>query len=205
MKKTATKNEEKTWDKIAKKWSQYRKRTPKVVEDFLKNQQGKILDLGCGTGRNFLKSKDKKYYGIDFSEEMLKLAEKNSQKNGIKTILKKSTTNKIPFKENYFNAIICYATLHCIPSKKERQKTLKEIQRTLKPHSETLISVWSRNSPRLKNKPKECFIPWTIEKTKMKRYTYIYDKEEIEREVKESGLKIIKSWQDKNINIIAQK
>ena len=68
-------NQEKVWNTIAEKWAEYRKKPVPEVIKFLKNKSGKILDLGCGSGRHFLSGK--KIYGIDFSDKMLKLAEKN--------------------------------------------------------------------------------------------------------------------------------
>lgn len=79
-----------------------------------------------------------------------------------------------------------------------------ELYRVLKPGVEALIMVWSRNSPRLKHKPKETFIPWISAGVK-KRYTYIYDKKEIEREVREAGFEIVSSEEDRNISLIVRK
>ena len=73
MKKQA---QEQVWDKIAKKWRTFREKTPLEVEEFLKRKRGKVLDLGCGSGRNFIKNKNIIFYGVDFSEKMLSFAEK---------------------------------------------------------------------------------------------------------------------------------
>jgi hypothetical protein len=75
----------------------------------------------------------------------------------------------------------------------------------MKPNSEALITVWGKNEPRIKNKPKETFIPWTVGEKKYQRYTYIYDKEELENNLKAVGFKIKKVWEDKNTNIIVQR
>ncbi len=198
------KEQEKVWDLIAQSWASVRQRPFSIVEQFLKNKKGKILDLGCGSGRNFIKT-NAKIYGIDFSKLMIKYAEQKAESLGIEAEFKVSKTSEIPYPENYFDSAICFSVLHCIQTKTERQKTIKELFRVLKPKAEALISVWSRNSERLKNKPKETFIPWTINKEKQKRFTYIYDKEELESEIRQAGFKIIKSSQDKNINFFVQK
>lgn len=203
------KNQQKTWDAIAKKWNKFREKISPTVEKFLKEQEGKILDVGCGSGRNFIKNKNQELHAIDFSNEMLKLAEKNAKKKKIEVKLKHSKASKLPFEDNYFNSVLCYATLHCL-KKSESEKAIKEIHRVLKPKGQALISVWSRKSPRLRNQPKECFIPWTIQnraegKHKEERYTYIFDKEELEKLVKEAGFKILRSWQERNINLIVEK
>jgi len=199
-------NQEQVWDKISEKWSKFRTQISPTVEEFLKEQKGKVLDIGCGSGRNFIKLDKQKLYGIDFSEKMLKLAEKKVKEIGIKIELKKADSTQIPYKDNYFDAVLCYSLLHCIDSKKDRKKTLKEIYRVLKPNGLTLISSWGKNSPRLKNKGKECFVPWTIRgEDKEERYTYVFSLNELEKLAKSVGFKIISAWEERNVNVIAKK
>ena len=195
------KNQKQIWDKISTSWNKFKIKPSPFVEEFLKNKKGKILDLGCGSGRNFPAFPRKsQIYGMDFSRKMLKYA---SRKNKAKELIC-SSSEKIPYSKNFFDSIICISFLHCIPTKISRIQTIKEIYRTLKPKSQAFISVWSRNSPRLKNKPKECFVSWTSAGVE-KRYTYIYDKEELEKELKNAGFKIIKIWEERNINVVVGK
>ncbi len=198
-------NQKDVWNKIAKNWSKYRTKIPISVEKFLEDKSGKILDLGCGSGRNCIKlNKNEKYYCVDFSSEMLKEAKKNLKNQDVEFIL--SETNNIPFENDFFDNCICYALLHCISEKENRIKTIKEIYRTLKTGGHAFISVWSKKSPRLKNKEKECFIPWTVrENDKTKRYTYVYNLDELKKEIEEANFKIINIWEERNINAIVQK
>ena len=124
-----------------------------------KDKEGKILDLGCGSGRNFTKIKAKTY-GVDFSNSMLKFAKAQAKKKKMDVILKKAEANSLPFSDNFFDAAIFIAVLHCIPDERKRKKALKELLRVLKPNSEALITVWDKNQARFKKSPKELFIPW---------------------------------------------
>lgn len=199
-------SQEKVWDKISGKWSQFRTKISPSVEGFLVNVKGKVLDIGCGSGRNFIKLPRIKLFGIDFSEKMLGLARKRAKELKIKVDLKKAESKNIPFEDNYFDAVLCYALLHCIDSKKDRKKTLEEVYRVLKNGGTALISSWGNNSPRLKNKKKECYVPWTIKgEDKVKRYTYIFSLKELEKLAKGVGFKIINSWEERNVNLIVQK
>jgi len=198
-------NQQKIWDKIAEKWNKFRKKKFKFVEEFLKNKKGQVLDLGCGSGRNFIKSENLKFYGVDFSEKMLEFSEKYAQKNNIDVELKKSDASDIPYENNFFDAVLCVAVLHCIESKLKREKVLQEIYRVLKQDCKALISVWSKNSPRVKNKPKEARVPWNVEGKKYYRYYYIYEKQELENELKKTGFKILKSWEGENIVFVVGK
>lgn len=221
------KNQERVWDEIAGKWNEFREVPSPTVVEFL-SQQGssptrgskdkpwRVLDLGCGSGRNFsAMSKNIELYAVDFSEQMLVHAKEKAEKLGLKADFLHSYSGKLPFKDDFFDSTICVAVLHCIPSKEERVNTIKEVYRTLKKGSSALISVWGKNSPRLKNKGKECFVSWTVKsekpsrkgekEIKQERYTYVYDLEELKKEVLEAGFKIENIWEERNINVIVKK
>jgi len=197
-------NQEDVWDEIAIPWEEYRVDPMQEAVDFLKDKQGKILDLGCGSGRNFARV-DGVIYAIDFSEKMLKLAEKKADRMCIDVEFTQSDTKKIPFEDNFFHSAIFIAALHCVETAKDREKTLRELFRVLKPGAEAMITVWSRNQNRIKNKPKETKIPWSKDGRTYLRYCYIYDKEELEQLVKKIGFGIINSKEDRNIVLVIKK
>ena len=198
-------NQEKVWDKIAPKWNELKNFPFPAVEKFLEGRKGKILDLGSGSGRNFpYFPKKSEVCAVDFSAKMLKYAEEKAKKQGLSIRTIKADTTNLPLENNFFDYGICVAVLHCIETEKKRKKTLEGFYRVLKKGGEGLISVWSRNSPRLKNRPKETFIPWTSVGIK-KRYTYIYDADELKEELKAVGFEVIRSWEEKNINVIVRK
>lgn len=206
--------QEQVWDRIAQQWEKFRKKQPiKEIVSFLKekseknrkNKKIKILDIGCGSGRHFFKLNNAVVYGVDSSEEMLKLAKKCVKKKKIKAVLKKASAEKLPFKDNFFDAAVFAATLHCIDSTKRREKSLRELFRVLKKEGESIISVWSKKHKRVKNKPKSCFLPWTINGKRYLRYYYLYDKKELENLLKKIGFKILKSWENDNIFVAVRK
>jgi len=209
-------NQEIVWDEIASNWNNFREVPSPSVVDFLQDKHGNVLDLGCGSGRNFsAMCKNVNLYAVDFSKEMLKFAEKKAKELKLNVIIEKSETDNLSFEDNFFDASICAAVLHCVDSKEKRQKTIKEIYRTLKPGHGAFISVWGKNSPRLKGKPKECFVSWSVKNDKefrktegkiaQERYTYIYDLEELKQEVLDAGFEILKIWEERNVNVIVRK
>lgn len=198
-------SQEEIWEKIAEEWNNFRKKPLKEVKEFLENQTGDILDLGSGSGRHLMKIKNQKMHLLDFSKKMIKQAKQNILKKKIKAKSYIAQTTKLPFKNNFFNAAIFINVLHCIDSNQKREKSLKELYRVLKPKAQVMISVWSRNNKRIKNKPKDAMIPWTVNNKKYFRYYYIYDKQELEALLKKIGFKTIKSWEDNNIVFIVQK
>jgi ubiquinone/menaquinone biosynthesis C-methylase UbiE len=173
-------NQEAVWDNIAKEWVEFRTNPINEVEEFLKNKKGKVLDLGCGSGRNFLKKKGLEFYGIDFSEQMIKLAKKKPYKKVIK-----SNAWEIKFPDDFFDCALYISALHCIPSEENREKSLMELARVLKPKARAFISVWDKEQPKFKNEGKEVYLKWILKRGKIgkesyvERYYKLYTKREI--------------------------
>ncbi len=189
-------SQQQIWDKLSGWWNKFRQRPVPEVEKFLKNKKGKVLDLGCGSGRNMILNKNAEYYGVDFSEEMLKHAEKNAKNKNIKAIFLKADigNEKLPFENDFFDAGVFISTLHSIDKSKKRLKALKELHRVMKENSETIISVWDKNGDeKLREiKGKEAYLNWKADGKNYKRYYYFYDKEELLRELKKAGFKVMK-------------
>lgn len=195
-------NQEEVWDAIAPEWDEYKKIPAKQVIEFLNTQKGNVLDLGSGSGRNLQKINGKMYL-LDFSEEMLKLAEQKAKKEKILIETKKADLTKIPYEENFFEGAICISALHCIKGKSKREKVVKELYRVLKPKAKALIGVWNRNSKRFKGKKPERMIGWT---NKGERYYYLFEEDEVHELFKKNGFKITKTLNSEMmINFIVEK
>ena len=107
----------------------------KVLNNFyLKNKINKdinFLDLGCGIGKIehciFSYFPKIRVYGIDPSADSIKIA---SSQNG-KTLFSTYDGKKIPFKDNFFDAILLSCVLHHILPD-DREQILRESLRVLK-------------------------------------------------------------------------
>lgn len=185
------------WDNIAN--IEKTPKTPPIIQRFLKNKKGKVIDLGCGDGRNMIPNKNLTYYGIDFAGQQLLQAEKHLKENKIKAILFKSDINKLPpiFKNKMFDAGLMIGSLHCLTSKKQRKQALKELYRILKPNAEALISIWNSGDSRFdkikdKNK-KDIYMSYGT----YFRYYYLFEKQEFLDLVESVNFKIIKFYKPK--------
>jgi tRNA (uracil-5-)-methyltransferase TRM9 len=192
------------WDKIALDWYTLKVNPDKRVSEFLNRQKGNIVDFGSGAGRHLIESKTKgKIFLVDFSKEMINFAMKRAKKLKINSEFYISDLKKTPFADNFFNAAIFTAVLHCIPGKANRKKIVKELFRILKPGAQAIVSVWNKDSSWFKRKPKEICMSW---KSIGKRYYYLYDRDEIYNLFEDSGFKISKKFEpDKRIMFICQK
>lgn len=197
-----TQSQKQVWDSIAEEWGKFRQKPVKEVVKFLKGKKGKVLDLGCGSGRHLMKIKNGKMYLVDFSKEMISYAKENAKKKKIQAEFFVSDTKKLPFKDNFFNAVIAIASIHCVEGEKNRKNALKEIYRVLKPKSEAMITVWNKDSKWFKNSNKDRKMKW---KEKGERYYYLYDEFEILGLLKEVGFKIKNVKSSREIVILVEK
>ncbi len=188
--KESTEYQQKTWDSVADLWHKYRQRPMKEAKEFLKpflkGKDARILDLCCGSGRHFTRIEGE-YYGVDFSEQMIKHAHNDVKKRNLKISLKVALAYKLPFENNYFDAIIFTSGLHCIETK-HRIKVLEEIKRVLKPDGKVFITVWNRYQPRFLSKDKIAYVPWKKDGKKHLRYYYLFTKSELKKLVEDNGL-----------------
>lgn len=192
--------QEEVWDAVAENWAEFRTRPVSEVVEFLKGKCGSVLDLGCGSGRNFIVSDDLETYGVDFSGKLLEIAKEKKYVE-----LKKGTTDDIPYGDEMFDYVTFVRVLHCVESEEKRRESLREVYRVLKKGGEAVISVIGPQNQRVKNKPKEGTIPWTVGDKRYMRYNYTYDKGEFEGQLKDAGFEVVSLKEDMNIIAVVRK
>jgi len=87
--------------------------TSELLIKYLDNSKAKILDAGCGTGLvgEILHEKNfNNIVGIDFSQPMLDQA---LEKNVYQSLILADLNEKLAFKDNTFDAIVCAGTFTC--------------------------------------------------------------------------------------------
>ncbi len=106
----------------------------KELDLIRKYSKGRVLDIGCGTGYH-LKYAGDDAVGIDFSENMLKIARKKNIKN-----LKLASAENIPFRDKSFKTVFCFFG---VLNMCNAEKAIKEMQRILENKGRVLLSVSS--------------------------------------------------------------
>ncbi|MDD5528808.1 MAG: methyltransferase domain-containing protein [bacterium] len=102
----------------------------------------KILDLGCGAGLTsvslLLKGFD--VCGIDISEKMLGLAEKNCIKAGLKckNVFRQGSVEGLDFEDNTFDVVVAMGLIEYL---KWDRWALQEMYRILKPGGHLIVTV----------------------------------------------------------------
>jgi ubiquinone/menaquinone biosynthesis C-methylase UbiE len=169
------------YENIANNFSDKRYTSWDWIENFISffPLKSMILDIGCGNGRN-MKNTNYEFYGIDNCESFIKMAKE------ITPNVYLSDMTKLPFSDNYFDAIISIASFHHLSNINRRIECIKEMHRVLKPNGKILLSVWSINqshNKKLDNKFKygDNIVPFKDNRGNIigNRYYYIFQLEEI--------------------------
>jgi len=190
-------------------------------------QEDKVLDLGCGNGRllEIFKGMEIDYFGLDFSEKLIEIAQRKYPQN--KFIV--GDVLSLPFPNNFFDRVFAIRFLHHIPSKEFRNQALKEIKRVLKPKGTLILAVWnvwgSKNKINVLRMVKNCFlkiigkskldlgdalIPWWKMDETVLRYFHFFTKKELKKIVEENNFEVDKIWPSKfnghsDIYLVAKK
>ena len=87
--------------------------TSELLLNYLRNTESTVLDAGCGTGlvgEILYKNNFRNIDGVDFSKEMLNIA---NQKNIYQSLKLVDLTKKLDYENNSFDAVICAGTFTC--------------------------------------------------------------------------------------------
>ena len=158
------------WNSIWKFGTFEKKYPDKEIQDFekfhlpKKNKKNfKILDIGFGNGVhiNFLSKKGYSCYGLETSDFIIRRF-----RNKKKFIVKKGNFIKLPFKDNFFNSIICNGVMY-YDKKSNVKKGFQEIYKKLKIGGVARIYMLSTNNYKFKKKINYELNDWSIEKLKV--------------------------------------
>lgn len=94
----------------------------------------KLLDVGCGTGQNFMPFLEKgiECYGVEVQPELCKLVENLFKEKGLTVSILYGNNQKLPFDDGYFDFILSLNVIHYEPDEENMIKAIKEHSRVLK-------------------------------------------------------------------------
>ena len=124
----------------------WRKRACEEVLKFVDGNNLKILDVACGTGDMMLCMKKRlekrnlsaEFYGLDCSEEMLKLARRKVPFAKLTV----GTAEEMPYPDESFDVV---SVAFGLRNFSDRGKAIQEIERVLKPGGKLVILEFSRS------------------------------------------------------------
>ena len=108
----------------------------------------RVLDIGCGPGTisEYLLGISEQVWGIDISEDMIKIAAKrfNETTTNSKIQFAVGDAENLNFPEQFFDVVFCIGVLRYLDS---WEKALQEIYRVLKPKGIVVFTFYYRFSP----------------------------------------------------------
>lgn len=183
------------FDEIAESWYRVR-HWPLLREDLdalaARWQTGKLLNIGCGHGPDFLSFRQGfELHGVDSSPAMLRQGIGYSEKFNFYVNLTISDALALPFADNVFDWAISVATYHHVKGRQERQRAFIELKRVLKPDGEAFLTVWNWGQPRFWLKSKEQRVAWKLREKTVYRYYHLFSYGELRRLLIRTGWRII--------------
>jgi len=111
--------------------ARYLRRRVGIEEYDIKSNVRRILDAGCGNGKHvvFFAEQGFKVYGVDISEEAIKIASAWLSLKRLKATLQVGDITSLPFPDQYFDVIISHGVLDHIAFQ-DAKKAVREISRT---------------------------------------------------------------------------
>jgi SAM-dependent methyltransferase len=176
----------KFYDRNAPDWVIKRSNLNYCLEEFKEFQElipsGRVLDIGCGTGRDasLFQPNGYDYVGIDISSGMIAEARKLFPEAEFKEM----DLSKLEFPNESFDGIWSFAAYLHLP-KDEINKAIEEANRVLKLGGIGFISI-----------KKGSFEKYLGDDEK-KRYWSFWGKNQFAQILKDNGFEIVKVWEDK--------
>ena len=146
----------------------------------------RILDIGCGNGRNMKACPPGcQVTGIDLCPELVQIC----QRQGLSALV--ADMCHLPFTNKSFDLLLMIASFHHLSTPERRLQCLQECYRVLAPGGHLVFSVWSINQPVKTRRTFETWgdqiVPWTQKDTTYQRYYYIFRHSEILDLAKRAG------------------
>lgn len=117
----------------------------------VREQQGLILDVGCGAGtfiEKYLDPRRHTVHSVDFSTEMLAITRKRMRRRfGASVFLIQAMAQDLPFPGATFDACVCVNTLHNMPCWDDVAAAVSEMARVLRPGGVMLIEFRNSRNP----------------------------------------------------------
>lgn len=162
----------------------------------------RVLDLGCGNGRNFAPFGDFGHtvVGLDASQALLlrAAAKVDSER------LVRGDAVLLPFRPSTVDAVHCVAAIHHLPSEGERRQTIEEIVRILRPRGRVLLSAWAIEQPKFDGlREADVDVPWRRKDGRVvPRFYHLFRADELARLASSAGLAVDRAWREGDNHVV---
>jgi tRNA (uracil-5-)-methyltransferase TRM9 len=199
-----TDNVRDVFNQIAPSWYNFRHHTifRRELEELAGEwRSGRLLNLGCGHGPDFLPfTKSFKLHGIDSAQEMVKLARQHAAKFAFQVNLAVADVCYLPYESESFDHAISVATYHHL-KKEQRIVAFQELRRVLKPGGTAFVTVWNRWQPRFWFRGHDVMVPWRTKEKTLYRYYHLFSYGEFVKLARSADLEVVRAFPESRYNL----
>ncbi|WP_181692522.1 class I SAM-dependent methyltransferase [Natronomonas sp. LN261] len=188
-----------TYERIAAHFSTTREYAWPEVESFCAGRRADTaLDVGCGNGRHadVLAGHAERVVGLDASRALLSAARRRVPDAD----LLEGDASSLPIAGDTVGLAVYVATLHHLPSRGLRRRSLDELARVLTADGVGLVSAWSTAHDRFEagidaDSGFDTEVDWTLPGGEtVPRYYHIYAPAEFDADLGASDLAVVESF-----------
>jgi ubiquinone/menaquinone biosynthesis C-methylase UbiE len=140
----------------AYEWSWKRR----LREQLLRHAQGRILDVGIGTGCNVrFYPPEAEVVGVDLSGQMLRRARERARELGRPVRLAQMNLLDLAFPDQQFDTVLATFVLLCLPAELQAA-ALRELRRVCRPDGVVLVLDYRMSSHPGMRAAMRCLSPW---------------------------------------------
>ncbi|WP_323676466.1 class I SAM-dependent methyltransferase [Halorubellus sp. PRR65] len=195
------------YDRIAEHFSSTREHPWPEVSSFLDGRSGAVgLDVGCGNGRHAqeLAGSCDRVVGVDASRGLLDAAADRAEERAYaeSLALVQGDASRLPLATDSVDLAVYVATLHHLPDRERRVRSLDELARVLSPDGAALVSAWSTAHDTFEDASADddvgfdTTVDWTLPGGEtVPRYYHVYSPPEFERDLASSALAAAEPFQ----------
>jgi len=140
------------WNQILRE-KQYSQEEPdELVVSFVallkeKNKKARVLDLGCGAGRNLMYTANQGFeaHGVELSKTGLNVTKERLRKRNLEAYILKGDMNLLPYIDSCFDVVICLFTIYH-QKLKGILATISEVHRILRKGGVFVANFQSKRS-----------------------------------------------------------
>jgi ubiquinone/menaquinone biosynthesis C-methylase UbiE len=195
------------YDRIASHFSSTREHPWPEVVSFLADRTGELgLDVGCGNGRHAetLVEACDRVVGVDASRGLLETAERRAtdREYADAVAFVQGDASRLPISTDSVDVAVYVATLHHLPDRERRVRSLDELARVLAPDGVALASAWSTAHDTFEDASADddvgfdTTVDWTLPGGEtVPRFYHVYSPAEFERDLAASELAVERTFQ----------
>jgi SAM-dependent methyltransferase len=159
---------------------------------------GRLLNIGCGHGADFLPFRGGfQMWGVDFSHRLLELGGSYRQEHSFKANLVQAEASRLPFTDSRFDWAIAVAVYHHVRGEMARVRAWEELYRVLRPGGEAFVTVWNRGQPRFWLQGREVLVPWRLPDIVVHRYHYLYTYRGLKKALMGVGFEVVAQFPER--------